>query len=120
MNRQQTGRIGEELARRHLETLGFTILDANYRTRWGEIDLVAEKNEELVFVEVRTRRSNNMGTPEESITVTKRSHLVAAAEEYIQTSESTYTDWRIDLVAVELDRSGSVSRLDVIENAVEL
>ncbi len=120
MNRQQTGRLGEKLARRHLETLGFTIVEANYRTRWGEIDLVAEKNAELVFVEVRTRRSRSMGTPEESITETKRAHLIAAAEEYLQGSDVLYEDWRIDLIAVELDRSGSVSRLDVIENAIEL
>ncbi len=120
MNRQQTGRLGERLARRHLETLGFKILDANYRTRWGEIDIVAEKDAELVFVEVRTRRSRSMGTPEESLTKAKRSHLVAAAEEYIQGSDARYEDWRIDLVAVELERSGAVSRIDVIENAVEL
>ena len=120
MNRQQTGRFGEKLARRHLETLGVTIVETTFRTRWGEIDLVAEKNAELVFVEVRTRRSRSMGTPEESITATKRSHLIAAAEEYMQGSDIRYEDWRIDLVAVELDRAGAVSRLDVIENAVEL
>ena len=120
MNKQQTGRLGENLARRHLESLGFKIVDTNYRTRWGEIDIVAEKNEDLVFVEVRTRRGKSMGTPEESITATKRTHLIAAAEEYMQGSEVSYEDWRIDLVAVELDWSGSVSRLDVIENAVEL
>ena len=64
MNRQQTGRLGEKLARRHLESLGFKIVDSNYRTRWGEIDLVAEKNEELVFVEVRTRRTRSMAYAE--------------------------------------------------------
>jgi putative endonuclease len=117
--RQQLGRLGERLARRHLESLGYQILDSNFRAAGGEIDLVAEKGDELVFVEVRTRRGRRLGTPEESVTPTKQAHIVAAALEYLQSTGSEDRDWRIDVIAVELDLSGRLLRLDVIENAVE-
>ncbi len=110
------GRRGEELARCHLESKGYTILEANYRTRSGEVDLIAESNGVLVFVEVRTRTGTAFGSPEESLTPRKRSHLVAPAQEYLHAADA---EWRIDLVAVELGREGRPVRLDVTENAVE-
>ena len=84
--RQALGHRGETLARRHLEANGYTILEANYRTREGEIDLVAEQDEAVVFVEVRTLAATGLGTPAESITPSKQAHLVAAAQ---NTSRST-------------------------------
>ena len=120
MSLQERGRQGERIARRSLERRGYTILESNYRTGSGEIDLVAEVGGSLVFVEVRTRTSVRMGTPEESITPAKRSHLVAASEEYLQANQAEDREWRIDLVAIEIDRDGTLRRLDVLENAVEL
>ena len=118
--RQQLGKRGEELARRHLERIGYSVLQANYRAKAGEIDLVTEKEGALVFVEVRTRRGAGFGSPEESVTQDKRSHLVAAAQEYLQANDAEHRNWRIDVVAVELDPRGRFIRLDVVENAVEL
>ena len=117
--RHRLGKRGEELAWRHLETRGYVILEANHRTKHGEIDLVTEKDGTLVFVEVRTRSSGGYGSPEESITPAKRSHLISAAEEYLQAAEADGRDWRIGVVALEMDHRGDVSRLEVIENAVE-
>ena len=114
------GAMGERVARRHLERNGYSVLEANYRTRGGEIDLVTERDGVLVFVEVRTRRGGEFGLPEESITPSKRSHLVAAAQEYLQANGVEVADWRIDLVALELDSRGRLVRLDIVENAVEL
>ena len=108
------------MARRHLESSGYTILDSNYRTRSGEIDLIAEKDGVLVFVEARTRRGTVFGSPEESITAQKRSRLIQTAEEYIQLHREGPTNWRIDLVGVQLDAKGKLVRLNVVENAVEL
>ena len=108
------------MARRHLESGGYTILDTNYRTRSGEIDLIAEKDGVLVFVEARIRRGTVFGSPEESITARKRSRLVQTAEEYIQLHREGPTNWRIDLIGVQLDARGKLVRLNVVENAVEL
>ena len=121
MNRRQhVGRLGERLAKRHLEANSFNIVETNYRASGGEIDLIAEKDEILVFVEVRTRRSQGFGSPEESVTPRKRAHLVAAAEEYLQAANAENREWRIDVVAVEIGSNDSLVRLNVIENAVEV
>ena len=117
--RQRLGRYGEGLARRHLETNGYAILDANYRTKHGEIDLIAQRGGQLVFVEVRTRKATAFGTPEESVTPRKRQRLVAVSEAYLQAAGAEGTEWRIDVIAVVVDRLGRLVRLDVVENAVE-
>lgn len=118
-SRQRVGRRGEELARRRLRTLGYRILESNYRVKSGEIDVVTEKDGALVFVEVRTRGPLGFGSPEESLTHSKREHLVAAAQEYLQANGAEEREWRIDLVAVEYYPDGGVRRIDVVENAVE-
>ena len=117
--RQGLGRRGEELALNRLKSLGYAILAKNHRTPHGEIDLVAKHEGTLVFVEVRTKRGGSFGSPEESITPSKRAHLIASAQEYVSANEVSECDWRIDLVAVELDSSGRLQRIEVIENAVE-
>ena len=117
--RQGLGQRGEELARRRLESLGYAILGQNHRTKHGEIDLVARHQGTLLFVEVRTKRGGTFGSPEESITPSKRTRLIASAQEYLSSADLAECDWRIDLVAVEIDSSGRLRRIDVIENAVE-
>lgn len=77
------GKFGEEVAARLLESRGYHILCRNYRTRYGEIDIVAEGHGVIAFVEVKTRRSTAFGPPCESVTYGKRRRLVAAARRYI-------------------------------------
>ena len=119
-NRAKLGTRGEGLARRLLEQKGYLIVDNNFRCSWGEIDLVAQDGDEIVFVEVRTRRGSRFGTPEESITEAKAHHMVAAAQEYLQQRESEAADWRLDLVAIVLTPTGKVDRIDHLQNVVEL
>jgi putative endonuclease len=116
--RVQLGQKGEALAAQKLTALGYEIVARNYRTREGEADLVARLGAVWVFVEVRTRRGSQFGTPEESITPRKRQHLLAAAQAYLAEHNLQNVDWRIDVVAVELSASGILLRIDVIENAV--
>lgn len=118
--RQRLGKRSEALARRHLEASGYAILSANCRTSQGEIDVVAEKDGVLVFVEVRSRRPGGFGPPEESLSPRKRSHMVGAALAYLQANGAEHRDWRIDVVAVELTPGGRLARLEIIENAIEL
>ena len=82
--RKAIGRRGEAIARVRLREMGYRILEANYRSRYGEIDLVARHSDEYVFVEVRSKSAKSAGQPEESITSRKRDHLIATAQEYLQ------------------------------------
>jgi len=89
----------------------------NWRCQEGELDLVARQGACLVVVEVRTRRGKALGPPEESITQAKQARLISLAEAYVQAVDWP-GDWRIDVVAVELDQSGRLLRVDQYENAV--
>jgi ribonuclease HII/Holliday junction resolvase-like predicted endonuclease len=113
------GSHAEAVAAGHLRTLGYTVLDTNYRTRRGEIDIIAEQDGTLVFCEVRARRRAANVSREESITPAKSRKLIAAAEEYLQTSDRRWADWRMDFIAMELDRAGNVRRIRILENANE-
>ena len=118
MNRRDTGILGEKLARDFLKKHGYRILDTNYRCPHGEIDIVARRGDVLVFVEVRTRRSLEYGSPEESVTAAKKEHLKATAFHYCQTHDNLPLHYRIDFVAVELDGKGQPLRIELIENVV--
>jgi putative endonuclease len=117
VDRQGLGRHGEELAARHLGAKGYDIITRNWRCETGEIDLVAQDGADLAFVEVRTRRGRTLGSPEESITAAKQARLIDLAEAYIQAT-GWGGSWRIDVVAVEMDRRGRLLRLDHYENAI--
>lgn len=119
MKRRQTGALGEEIAVRRLERDGHTVIARNYRCREGEIDIITHKDDCLVFIEVRTKRSTLFGSPEESISETKKQHLRAVAQRYLESHPGQPESWRIDVVAIELERNGDVKRLDIIENAIE-
>ena len=113
------GRRGEELAARELCRREYEIVARNWRCPAGEVDIVARHGETWVFVEVRTRRGQDFGTPEESITSAKQARMIAVAEHYLAAHELGEVDWRLDLVAVEMDGAGALTRLEVLENAVE-
>jgi putative endonuclease len=119
MKKQETGALGEMIAYDFLGKNGYDILETNYRCRQAEIDIIAQQAETLVFVEVRTKRSRIFGSPEESITRVKRERLQNLAERYGQEHENLPADWRIDVVAIQMDKSGRVSRIELIENAVD-
>lgn len=106
------------MARKHLEKLGYSILETNFRCREGEIDIVAREGGCLVFVEVKTRRSRTFGTPEESITPLKQERLVQLAEAYLQEREGLPEDWRIDVVTIEMGNPRSPPDIHLIKNAV--
>ncbi len=118
LTRSQLGKLGEKLAAEHLVKRGFTIRHTNFRCAQGEIDIVAERDGWLVFFEVRARSGSDFGSPEESVTLSKRQRLVAVAEAYRQDHVDVPANWRIDVVAVEVDYRGKLQRLEVIENAV--
>lgn len=119
MMRRDTGRLGEKLAQDFLKKRGYRIIETNYYCPGGEIDIIAKHRDCLAFVEVRTKRSREFGSPEESITAGKVKKLKAAAAYYCQTHDNLPQSWRIDVVAIELNSKSGISRIELIENAVE-
>jgi putative endonuclease len=118
MKNRETGALGEKLARQHLKRTGYSIIETNYRCCGGEIDIIAKKRGVLVFIEVKARTGTEFGVPEEAVTLTKKRKLIKLSEYYIQHEAPKTKDWRIDVVAIELDEKCRKRRVETIENAV--
>ncbi len=117
--RQRLGGFGERTAAAHLEAKGYRIVERNFRVREAEIDLVATDGEALVFVEVRTRRGAYPGMAALSITRGKARKLLLAADHYVESRpEAADLPLRIDVVAIELARDGTLLGVNHIEDAV--
>ena len=115
--RLRLGQFGERLAAAHLESKGYSILARNFRTPDGEVDIIAQKDGCLVFVEVRTRRGDAMGTAVESLTPLKGARISAVAGAYCEANAGSPEERRIDVIAVDLTPQGRLLRLEHIENA---
>ena len=122
-SRARLGQWGERQARLYLEAEGYGIVAANFRCRAGELDIVAIDGDELVFVEVKTRRGDAYGLAEESISPVRAERLVTVAEEFLQSRSAfpydSETPWRMDLVCVNLDGGGKLLNINHIKHAVE-
>lgn len=116
--RQGLGRTGERLAAERLEQQGYCILERNFRCSYGEIDLVAEDAHDLIFVEVKTRRGNAYGLPEEAVTARKQQKLVQVATYYLDLHDCAERSWRIDVVAVQLSVGGKPEEIRIYQHAV--
>lgn len=122
VDRVLLGRAGEELAAHWLESLGYDVLEQNLYTRWGEVDLLCSQGRYLVFVEVRFRRTETYGTPGESVTRSKRRHLLIAASFFVSHNplgRGWAGDYRFDLVEICLTRSPSKICLSLLPNFIE-
>jgi putative endonuclease len=118
--RQQLGTRGEQLAAEHLQRLGYRILARNHRTRWGELDLIAERRDVLAFVEVKTRRaSGGAGTPFEAVTRRKQTQVRRMASSWLATvSDRPHADHlRFDVIGVTVDGAGRLLELEHREGA---
>ncbi len=100
-NHIRTGQLGESMAQHHLQQQGYTILQKNYRYKRAEIDIIAQKEELLVFIEVKTRATDIFGYPEEAVNARKEKLLVNAAEEFILALGWEH-DIRFDIISVTL------------------
>jgi putative endonuclease len=100
-HRQKLGKQAEDLASRELAGRGYQILQRRFRTRWGEIDIIARDGETLVFVEVRARAGEDYGSAEESITARKEWRMTRMAEAYLFDQRLGDVDCRFDVVAVD-------------------
>jgi putative endonuclease len=115
--RRLLGQAGEALAADTLTEQGYTILTRNYRTPYGEIDLIAQHGDTLVFVEVKLRRSGVFGPPQAAVTIAKQRHLRLAAQYYLIQKRATDTKVRFDVVAITL--AGDRPRIEIFAGALE-
>lgn len=118
-SRQITGRRGERVARTELERRGYAILATGFRTKCGEIDLVARDGATLVFVEVRTRRDGRCGTAAESVTRRKQLQVARMARAYLATEGGGDGPCRFDVVAIDYDGACSDPRIVVYQAAFD-
>jgi putative endonuclease len=116
-HRRALGQLGERLAAQHLEAKGYRVRELNYRTAEGEIDIIAERDGTVAFVEVKCRRGSRMGTAIEGVTRRKAERLVALAEAYAA-EHAPDAGLRIDVVAVDFAADGRLVALVHHENAV--
>ncbi len=100
MDRKDMGQFGEQKAAEMLLRSGYSIIERNYRCGAGEIDIVAKTERTLIFVEVKSRRSDMFGTPAEAVTKKKRDHIRKVAMYYIKTHDIDFTDVRFDVIEV--------------------
>ncbi len=118
--RQRLGQIGEQLAAEHLSRRGFEILERNYRTRWGELDMIAFDGRTLAFCEVKTRRLAGDGaSPFDAIRALKRSQVrrMAASWLHDRPAHPYAEELRFDAIGVTFDRGGTLVGIDHVEGA---
>lgn len=115
---RKTGDKGEVIARDYLTQHGYSIIDTNWSTRFGEIDIIARLDELYVFVEVKTRRSNSTESAFASITPTKREKMLKAIYQYLHDKELDDIVWRVDAIGVALRRQ-QTPIIDHVEDAFD-
>ena len=112
-------KIGETFAAEHLKARGYQILAQNYRFQRGEIDLIAQQEKRIVFVEVKTRRSLKFGLPQYAVTEQKQRQISKIALAYLQSQNLLDSPCRFDVIAIHLSPKLEVLRLEQIESAFD-
>ncbi|MFH1367057.1 MAG: YraN family protein [Patescibacteria group bacterium] len=102
--RQKLGATGERIAAEYLKEKGYLIKDRNFRVREGEIDLIAEKNYEYIFIEVKTRTSPKFGPPEESVNLKKQEKYAAVIEKYLEKNRLKNALWHCEIISLMIDK----------------
>lgn len=118
MQKSELATYGEQTALAFLQSKGIVVIDANYRTSAGEIDLIGKEGERFIFFEVKTRQSDRYGFPEEAVSATKLEHIIAVAWEYFEDHQIDGVDWQIDVIAIRRDLRNDRTEIKWIQNVV--
>ena len=116
-SRIKTGKEGEKLAAAYLRKNGYHIIETNFRCAIGEIDIIAREKDELVFLEVKTRTSKELGFPEQSVGTKKQKKMSQLALWYLQNKSIKYTASRFDVLAITMLPNGN--QIKLIKNAFD-
>lgn len=117
--RREIGILGERLALEFLQKKGYRLKCVNFRTPFGELDIVARHGSSTVFIEVRTRTTSSLGPGLLSVTRVKQAHIIKNALAYLKRYGGIDSCWRIDVISVKLDHDRMLENIEHIENAVE-
>lgn len=115
MSLQSIGRIGEELAQKHLIALGYVIKECNYRTKLGEMDIIARKGDKLYFCEVKTRIGDLHGKPYEAVTYRKLQHIRRVAQAYLLQNGIKNSKLSLQVISIELLPNMEVKNIKMYE-----
>ena len=113
---KQTGAHGESIALSYLKSQGYTIHEKNSTSRWGEIDIIAEKNTVIHFVEVKTRKSTKQGRPVEAVTYLKLKKLLRSIDFYIHANGLYNRKYQIDVIGIQLNDDNKVTEMKYYPN----
>lgn len=116
--KQEIGKKGETVAVCYLKKQGYKIIDQNYRSKAGEIDIIAMEKKTLVFVEVKTRSSRSFGSPKWAITPKKKKAISMAALYYLKMTSQTDVDARFDVVSILVQEEDT--QIELVRNAFDL
>ena len=116
----KTGKLGEDMASAFLIKKGYAIVERNYHSRWGEIDIIAEQAPYIVFAEVKTRRKNGRYSPEETVTIAKQQKIIRTALWYLS-EHLEYEDFqvRFDVISLRTGKNDQVESIQHFPDAFE-
>ncbi len=116
MDNRNVGQSGEKIAANYLQKKGYKILHKNFHTHWGEIDIIAEKNNKLCFIEVKTRINTSYGQPYEAVTDRKVQHLMRPINYFLL--QKKYKDYKLslDVVSIILNANKTINEIKHFEN----
>ncbi len=115
-SRLELGALGEEAASQYIRRRGYRILERNYRNRTGEIDIIAQDGQVIVFIEVKTRSSDEYGLPVDAVTKTKQSRLIRSASYYLK-RRSAPLECRFDVVSIIMGQNNKPRKIELIKDA---
>lgn len=119
LNNKETGRLGENIARSYLIEKGYSIIETNYSTRCGEIDIIARDGKLIVFIEVKTRRGIKFGYPREAVDKHKQQKIKNIAELYMLRKKLADMPVRLDVIEVFIDENNNAKSVSLLKNAFE-
>ncbi|MFW6238444.1 MAG: YraN family protein [Halanaerobiales bacterium] len=112
---KELGDWGENRACTYLKDTGYNLVERNFRTRWGEIDIIARREDLIAFIEVKTRKSKKYGTPVEAVNRKKQHKIKSLARSFLQQNDITCCQVRFDIISIKI--SGCKARLRHLKNA---
>jgi len=119
LTRKELAKLGEKIARDYLSEKGIEIIANNFRTGFGEIDLIGKSGERYIFFEVKARQSDRFGYPEEAVNSTKLKHIEKVAWDFFELNNIDEVDWQIDVIAVFRNIHDNKIEIKWIENVLD-
>lgn len=115
------GDIGEEIAKEYLKKNNYTIIERNFRCKFGEIDIIAKNEKCFCFIEVKTRHGIYYGTPAQAVNQSKQHKIIMCAQFYILKMQHYENfNYRFDVVEIVLNKSNRIKNIDLIKNAFQI